>query len=136
MVNKTKEGLIDNYSGILGEWEKPKIIPYLIDAEARHAYNSIGHDTGQTDLDKFVEEYKKEDYFRHGIRSLLVGGIKTGLLEKEEVKKVFDFADYRDSINREINYDNYCKILLELKEEAQNYLSNYFTSSSKVPPTA
>ncbi len=134
MVNKTKEGLIDNYSGILGEWEKPKIIPYLIDAEARHAYNSIGHDTGQTDLDKFRKAYK-ESSFRHRIRSLLVGGIKTGLLEKEEVKKVFDFADYRDSINREEG-DNYCKILNKLKKEAQNYLSKYFTSSSKVPPTA
>ncbi len=133
MVNKTEKELIDNYSGILGEWEKPKIIPYLIDAEARHAYNSIGYDTGQTDFDKFVEEYKK-DYFRHGIRSLLVKGTKTGLLEKEEVKKVFDFADYRNRINR--GGDNYYNVLLELKKEAQNYLLNYFTSSSKVPPTA
>ncbi len=133
MVNKTEKELIDNYSGILGEWEKPKIIPYLIDAEARHAYNSIGYDTGRTDLDKFREAYKEISY-RHGIRSLLVGGIKTGLLEKEEVKKVFDFADYRNRINR--GGDNYYNVLLELKKEAQNYLLNYFTSSSKVPPTA
>ncbi len=101
MVNKTEEGLVDNYSGILGEWEKDEINSYLIDAEARHAYNSIGHDTGQTDFNKFVEAYK-EISFRHRIRSLLVGGIKTGLLEKEEVKKVFDFADYRNRINRAV----------------------------------
>ncbi len=133
MVNKTKEGLIDNYRGISMEWEKDEINSYLIGAEACFVYASVGHDTGQTDFDKFVEEYKK-DYFRHGIRGLLLKGIERGLFEDGEVKKVFDFADYRNRINR--GGDNYYNVLLELKKEAQNYLLNYFTSSSKVPPTA
>ncbi len=135
MLNKTKKTLVKDFADILGERKKDKINSYLIDAEACSVYASVGHYTGQPDLDNFRKAYK-ESSFRHGIRGLLLKGIERGLFEDGEVKKVFDFADYRNRINREDNYDNYYNVLQELKEEAQEYLLNYFTSSSKVPPTA